>query len=243
MLQKKSFNIREDKRFHRHLLYTSNLLPNKENRGYYALCSITLPPKSIPIERLKSTFLSLDLVYSEALSHSSLPVTHSNGYSRIYQTKDENAKSVNSQITTCYLDGLIVTDGYIDIFCEGQDGLNPNWMFYKIQRHLQLSGEVFQDYVDKFLFVMILENIDIFKWEIFRHENVFEKMPYTGYHDDICSEISMSEIHSRDKWNRKMDIVEPILTEVARIFGMDSLPQKYWLENGELDYSSGMPGR
>jgi hypothetical protein len=40
-----------------------------------------------------------------------------------------------------------------------------------------------------------------------------------------------------------MDLTEQIMVEVARIYGMDKLPQPYWLDNQELDYSHGMPDR
>jgi len=40
-----------------------------------------------------------------------------------------------------------------------------------------------------------------------------------------------------------MDIVEKIMIDVSRIFGMDTLPQEYWNDKGEVDYSHGIPGR
>ena len=40
-----------------------------------------------------------------------------------------------------------------------------------------------------------------------------------------------------------MELVERIMIDIARIFGMDTLPQKYWLDNDELDYPHGISGR
>ena len=238
-----SRNFTNDERYERHVKLITNLLPNRDSCGYYAMYSLVLPPIQIPIERLKDTFLNPNIIYNEALTNSLLPITHPDGYSRIYKLKDENGDFVNSQITTCYLDGLIVSDGYIDEFCEGNDGFNPNWFFYRVQRHLQLSNEILTSLTDQIIFILNFEYIDNFKWEIFRHGRISEKLPYSGYHHNIVSRVNISDIHGRDKWNIKMAIVEDIMTDVARIFGMDTLPQQYWLENDELDYPHGMPGR
>ena len=65
-------------------------------------------------------------------------------------------------------------------------------------------------------------------------------MPYAGYHEEIVRNIKLDEIHDRDKWNMKMGVVEDILLEVARIFGLEKLPQGYWGEaTGEILYAKG----
>lgn len=237
------FNIHEDFRYRRHEDFIRALLPNKNKYGYYAISSIKNPSIKVPTERLKATFLNLNKTYTEALSYSQRPIAHPDGYSRIYEVRNGTDDPGNSQITTCYFDGLIVTDGYIDIFCEGKDGLNPNWFFYKIQRHLQLSKEIFQDLIDNFIFNISFQYLEKFKWEIYRGGHLYKAIPYVGYYHDIISEVNISDIHGRDKWNIKMDIVEGIMIEVARIYGMEQLPQPYWLDNQELDYSHGMPDR
>lgn len=239
----KSLDIQDDFRYKRHEDFVATLLPNRSIRGYYAMYTLVVPPKRIPDDRLKDTFLDLNITYSEALTYSLTPIIHPDGYSRIYKPKDETGNSVNSQITTCYFDGLVVTDGYIDVFCEGDDVFNPNWFFYKIQRHLQLSGEILQDFAERFVFALVFKYLENFKWGVYRYGHIFNKIPYVGYHHDIILEVDTSDIHGRDKWNIKMGIVESIMIEVARIFGMDSLPQKYWRDNEELDYSHGMSGR
>lgn len=233
----------DDKRIKRHESLVSNLLPDRNSRGYYAIYSITHPPIQISVDRLKDTFLNIDKSYTESLTYAPVSVTHPDGYSRIYKPTGEEGEKVNSQITTCYFDGLIVTDGYIDIFCEGDAGFNPNWLFYKIQRHLQLSSEILTGLTDHFVFILSFQYLEKFKWETYRYNRIYLKLPYSGYHHDIVSQVNMSDIHGRDKWNTKMEIVEKIMVDVARIFGMDTLPQKYWNDNGELDYPHGIPGR
>jgi len=242
-LENNSTELINDERYKRHEILISNLLPNRNSRGYYAMYGLILPPIQIPNERLKDTFLNLNKIYTAVLTNSHTPIVHPDGYSRIYKPKDESGNFVNSQITTCYFDGLIVSDGYIDEFCEGKDGFNPNWFFYRIQRHLQLSGEIFTGFTDQFVFTLIFQYLDNFKWEIYRHGRIYNKLPYSGYHHDIVLQVKISDIHGRDKWNIKMELVERIMIDIARIFGMDTLPQKYWLDNDELDYPHGISGR
>lgn len=242
-MKMEDFDIHEDFRYKRHENFIKTLLPKKDMYGYYAMCSLIIPAIKVPIERLKTTFLDLSKTYTEALTYSQKPNIHPDGYSRIYEIKSGTDNPGNSQITTCYLDGLIVTDGYIDMYCESKDGLNPNWFFYKIQRHLQLSGEVFQGLTSNFVFVVSFKYLEKFKWELYRGGHIYRTLPYAGYYHDIIFDIDVSEIHGREKWNIKMDLAEKIMIEVAKIFGMDKLPQPYWLENQELDYSHGISGR
>ena len=66
-------------------------------------------------------------------------------------------------------------------------------------------------------------------------------MPYTGYHEPIQRETPLELIHGRDKWNLKMDVVQDILEEVARMFGMEHLPNRYWDADGQLTYALAFP--
>jgi len=242
-LSNNSFVLREDHRFKRHEILVAKYLPQKDERGYFALHSLTIPPITVSIERLKETFLDTGRTYSESLTNAVLADTHPDGYSRRYEVKSPSGDRTTSQMTTCYFDGHIVTDGYLDMFCEDDDGFNPNWFTYKIQRHLQLTKEVFDGLTDEITCAVIFENIEKFKWEVYRSGHIWQQKPYAGYHGDIVFEIKLEDIYGRERWNIKMDAVEDTMKRIARIFGLDSLPQAYWSENGELDYSRGMGGR
>lgn len=211
------FVLREDHRFKRHEILVGKYLPQKDEHGYFALHSLTIPQITVSVERLKETFLDTRRIYSESLTSAASADTHPDGY--------------------------IVTDGYLDIFCEDDDGFNPNWFTYKIQRHLQLTREVFEGLTDEVTCAVIFENIEQFKWELYRSGHIWQKKPYAGYHGDIVFEVKLDAIHDRERWNTKMNIVEDIMIRIARIFGMDSLPQAYWNEDGELDYPHGFAGR
>ena len=241
-MEKVELNPRLDHRFNRHLKLVGRYLPKKNEYGYFTLHSLTFPEIEISIERLKETFLNPERIYTESLTYAQKPDAHPKGYTRRYEVRRVSEEHT-SQMTTCYFDGHIVTDGYLDVFLEENDGFNPNWFTHKVQRHLQLTKEVFEGFVDTVIFSVMFENIENFKWEIYRSGRIVEKKPYAGYHEDIVSKVNLLEIHGRDKWNIKMKITEDVITNIARIFGMDGIPQLYWNDKEELDYPHGMPGR
>jgi len=237
------FDPKQDQRFIRHENITEKLLPVKDQYGYYSLHSFIVPMSYVSDERLKNTFLDMNRAYSDTLHYAQSPDVHPDGYTRRYEIRRDSNERVTTQATTCYFNGHIVTEGYIDVFCEGKDGFNPNWFIYMVQRHLQLTKEVFDSYTTMFYFVMMFQEIERFKWEIYRHAKIWQEKHYVGYHDDIILPVQLTDIHGRDKWNIKMQIAEDIVTSIARMFGMDRLPQPYWNENEELDYPLGMSSR
>lgn len=235
-------NPRLDHRFQRHLRLVDKYLTKRKNHGYYALHSLTPIETEVSIERLKATFLDTERIYMESLTYAQPPEAHQKGYTRRYEVK-RASEHYTSQMSTCYFDGYIVTDGYVDIFLEENDGFNPNWFTYRIQRHLQLTKEVLEGLVESVVFGVMFEDIEKFKWEIFRSGRVIQKRPYVGYHQDIVRKVNMAEIHGRGEWNITMKITKDIMDTVARIFGMDGIPQLYWNDKEELDYPHGISGR
>lgn len=237
------FDPIQERRFLRHKNLTAKLLPLKNEYGYFALHSFTFPAIDISDERLRNTFLDMHRTYSGALYYASSPNVHPDGYTRRYEIHKASGEPVITEATTCYFDGHIVTEGYLDLFCEGKDGFNPNWFVYKIQRHLQLTKEVFEGFATTATCVVIFQNIAKFKWDIYRYNQVWERKPYAGYHKNIILPVQLSAIHGRDQWNIKINVAENIMVKVARMFGMDRLPQRYWNDAGELDFPRGMPTR
>lgn len=242
-LSETSFDLSTDTRYLRHEGFSSKLLSLKDDYGHFAIHSLSQPPIKIPDDRIRETFLNISHIYSESLTYASRPIVHLDGYTRPYQITGQSNEKITTQATTCYCDGHIVTEGYLDPFLEDNTGFNPMWFMYKIQRHLQLTKEVFESIVQTFMCAVILRNVDKFEWEIYRGHKIHQKSPYIGYHRDIFMNFQVSEIHGREKWNMKIQQVEDIMIFTARMFGMDGLPQSYWNEKGELLYPLGMPGR
>lgn len=233
-----AFDILRDYRYLRHAQLVKRYLPYIIDYGYYAINSFALDKVAISKDRLRNTILNPDKKYSETVNLATSTDTHQYGYSKRYELEK------TSQMVTCYVDGYIVSDGYLDIFMENNNGFNPHWFMYVVHRHLQLTKEVLSGLVDEVLCIVMFREIEKFEWELYRMHHISGKMPYTGYHENIEKQINLSGINGREKWNIKMEVVEDILLEVARVFGFDKLPQKYW-EDGtnEILYSKGFPMR
>lgn len=226
----------EDYRETRHRTLVQSLLPNTASHGYYAIKTLSLLPIVVPQDRLDATFLNQNRSYAQTLDLSAKTVPHLKGYSRVYSVRRKD-EWMASQVATCYFDGLVVSDGYLDIFLEDDSGLNPNWLTYMVQRHLQLTREVMQGFTDVVTVRVGFSQLQRFEWEVYRGHRVGERRPYTGYHEDIIRIVELESIHGRDQWNRVMPVVKDIVTETARIFGFSSLPQTYWDANDQLDYA------
>jgi hypothetical protein len=60
-------NVKEltgDERIKRHEKLISNLLQDRDSRGYYAMYSIIHPGIQIPIEQIRDTFLNIGRTYT-----------------------------------------------------------------------------------------------------------------------------------------------------------------------------------
>lgn len=239
-----AFDILQDYRYVRHAELVKKYLPYIDKYGYYAINSIALGKVEIGENRLKDTILNSGKKYSETINLATSTDTHQYGYSKRCELGKVPEAKKTSQMVTCYKDGYIVSDGYLDVFMESNNGFNPHWFMYQIHRHLQLTKEVLSGLVDEVLCVVTFREIEKFEWELYRMHHVSGKMPYTGYHQNIERKINLDDINGREKWNIKMGVVEDILLEVARVFGFDKLPQRYW-EDGtnEILYSKGFSKR
>ncbi len=239
-----NFDILRDPRYMRHAELVKRYLPYIDKHGYYAINSFTLNKVAVSEDRLRNTILNPDKKYSETVNLASSTDAHQYGYSKRYELGKTPEDKTTSQMVTCYMDGYIVSDGYLDIFMESNNGFNPHWFMYKVHRHLQLTKEVLSGLVGEVLCVVTFREIEKFEWELYRMHHVSGKMPYTGYHQNIERKINLDDINGREKWNIKMEVVEEILLEVARIFGFDKLPQRYWEDRtNEILYSKGFPTR
>ena len=227
----------------RHQSLSMKLLPLRESHGYYALHTIPAGQTEVPVSRLSETFLDRSKNYSETLLYSATNDAHQDGFTRRYEVSLPDASRTTADAVTCFFDGHIVTEGYLDSFLEGSTVFHPSWFAYEVQRHLQLSKEVLDGLVQNIALLIRFEHIERFGWAIYRANQIERNAPYAGYHSDVRIEVALSDIAGRDKWNVVMPAVEQSLAIVARIFGMDRLPQAYWNEAGELDFVQGISGR
>lgn len=233
--------LSDDLRVVRHMGLSSLMFGDISKWGFFRMISLAASGTEIEQQRLDETFLDTSRVYSEALYFAGPPRIHSKGYTREYR-QHTGMKRVTEEATSCYLDGLVVTEGDLSQG-DGDNSLNPTWLTYKIQRHLQLSAEVLQGATNSISFLLQFENMENMKWEVYRRRRVLELRPYAGYHSDINRVIDLSEIHGSDKWNEAMSVVKDMIVDTARMFGFDKLPNSYWDGEDQLVYSKGVPNR
>lgn len=227
--ERKEIDEISDKRTDRHNKLSNAWFPQKGKLPFYQIECISNEILNIKASTFKNTFLDLSKLYSETLNYAREPETHYHGYTRklIYPNPDTLIEAV-----TCYNDGLVITEGHI----EGSQ-FNPNHFIYKIQRHLQLSKEIMDEYLSKVNLQIKLFNLNRVVWEIYRGSQPYKTFEYCGYHDHIVLPVDIDEIHGRDKWNVKMDLAEFALLKIARMFGMDRLPQYYWDKDNILGFA------
>lgn len=107
-----------------------------------------------------------------------------------YEISETPKENKTSQMVTCYVDGYIVSDGYLDVFMENNNGFNPHWFMYKVHRHLQLTKEVLSGLVEEVMCIVAFREIEKFAWELYRIHHISGTMPYAGYHGNIERKIN-----------------------------------------------------
>lgn len=236
-----SFRLDQDQRFKRHRESSLTNFPMKGDLGLFTLVTVPLSRTSIPEQRFRETFLDTGRTYSEFLNYSKVsPEVHSDGYTRRSRARLERSLGDRGAAVTCYQDGYIITEGYIDAPSDTIPSLKPAWLVYEIQRHLQLSKEVLADLQREILLVIRLEDIAKIGWEIYvTNFHVDSYMPYVGYHNDIVVLVNLSDVGGRDQWDIVCTPARAVLGHVARIFGMVNVPQDYWTVDGKLQYAIG----
>ncbi len=143
------FDISKDDRYLRHTKLVNRFLPHIDEYGYYAIHCFTKNEVEIGKDRFDDTILNANKKYSETINLAQGVDVHQRGYSKYYSFIRDKQEREISQVVTCYMDGYIVSDGYLDVFMEKNNGFNPHWFMYKVHRHLQLTKEVLSGIVDE----------------------------------------------------------------------------------------------
>ena len=231
-------NARCRQAIERHERVSQSLLSQKDTLAYFGIHSIPEAPVNVAGERIQRTFGDPNVRYAEYLKFAPEVETHPDGYSRRYRIRGEET----TQAATCYRDGSIVSEGYLDTFLEGKKRLNPLWFIYELQRHFQLTREVLDGLTSEVLAVVTFSNLEGCGWEVYGAKRVESVKLYRGYHRDITCVVQLGSIPERERWNVTADAAVEILREVARVFGMDELPQDYWDADRILKFAQYAPG-
>jgi hypothetical protein len=238
-LEPASFKLDEDHRFRIHRESSLTSFPMKSELGLFTFVSVPLSRISIPEQRLRETFLDTSCTYSWLFNRALSPEIHSDGYtrrSRIGPGEEFGGRAA----VTCYRDGYVITEGYIVLPRAMLPALSPAWLIYEVQRHLQLSKELLFDLQPEILLVIRLEELAKLGWAIYlssRSGDIDRLAPYGGYHGDFLFRVRLDEVHGREKWDIVCAPAKEVLNRVARIFGMESVPQACWAEDGRLFFA------
>jgi hypothetical protein len=139
---------------------------------------------------------------------------------------------------TVYQDGLTAFDSLADPLVERDKNLNPYWLAYEIQRHLQLSRALLERFTASPVQLTIeLENIENFVMDL-SGRSFFSKFPYSGAHQPVRREVSLADVHTYDgdQRNTVMPVVRDVMDEICRIFGAEKTPAGVWDQSGRLTY-------
>ena len=143
-----------------------------------------------------------------------------------------------------YGNGLMAFDSQADHLMDKDRNLNPLWLSYEIQRHLQLTKALLGDFeVQTIRVLFVLENIEDFSMRLYSRLPFSDLVSkYSGTHEPISKEVELSEIHDFDgkKRNIAMDVVKEMIDEVSRIFGLSRAFPGLWDDSGKLKYVEGL---
>lgn len=144
---------------------------------------------------------------------------------------------------TLYRDGLVALDAQADITMDHDNILQPYWVAYEIQRHLQLIKALLKDEgVSRIHVVFELEHIENFSMRFDAGGAHEIASPYGGSHEPIELDVELAQIYDHDgpKRNIAMPATREIMDEVCRIFGFTGTRPGVWDSTGYLHYVRGL---
>lgn len=144
---------------------------------------------------------------------------------------------------TLYRTGLVAFDSQVDTTMDRENIVQPYWLTYEIQRHLQLAKAVLSDARVKKIHVA-LEADNIKNFSVAFGTQTLNKLvyPYSGSHRPIERDVDLADIHDYNgpKRNVVFPAVVEMMDEICRIFGLSKTPPGVWDGNGYLIYVQGL---
>lgn len=227
---------------HRSMIKTK--LENRKDFGFLGIYCLPMQPVDIPVERLMNFMTEHRRDFSEIMRYYPSLEPLQNGVSVGYFPRAIRQDIKSTARITLYKDGLIAFDSQADHLMDKDKNLHPYWLAYEIQRHLQLSKAVLEDFgAESIHLILELDNIEDFSmnfgWKFFLSEFTSR---YTGGHQPIERDVNLSEVHEYDgdKRNIVIPIVKEIMDEICRIFGFSKTLAGVWDDGGKLSYVKGL---
>ncbi len=153
----------------------------------------------------------------------------------------QNIKSTSR--VTLYRDGLVALDAQADITMDHDNILQPYWVAYEIQRHLQLAKALLKgEGVTRIHLIFELEHIENFSMRFDASRANEATSPYGGSHERIELDVEFADIYDHDGEQRNiaMPATREITDEVCRIFGFTKTLPGVWDSRGYLHYVKGL---
>jgi hypothetical protein len=200
----------------------------------------------ISLEELRKFVTDHQSDFSEVMRHLSQIEPLQDGISVGYFPRAVRQNVRSTARITLYRDGLTAYDAQADTYMDRDNELNPYWMSYEILRQLQLSKALLEPHGAEALTTTIeLNHIEAFEM-IYSAPGYGPSArwssPYGGRHEAIVRNIPLDEIpaYNGPSRNSAPPILEGIMDEVSRIFGLSRTPPGVWDTQRKLAYVSGL---
>jgi hypothetical protein len=136
----------------------------------------------------------------------------------------------------------MIVSGLVDAYMKGEKFISPYRFSYQIQRLLQMARVLYGEDIAMATLFINFNYIERFGYVRYVYGNIERIHPYTGTHEPIRKEINMKKIPSGVSSDVLSEEVNTCMLEVARIFGLDSLPNQLTDDKGEMYYVQSFKG-
>jgi MinD-like ATPase involved in chromosome partitioning or flagellar assembly len=219
-------------------------LEDIKDYGFVGIYCSPLDSVSIDVADLKQ-FLNLNrLQFAEEMHYFPRFDVFQNGISVGYFPNAVRSDIKSTHRITLYTDGRVALDAQADVLMNKDHKLHLGWFTYELQRHLQLTKALLKTHTSLIQVSIDFENIEQFSLMFAGLMSFGATSPYSGYHESLSRRLRLSEIYDHDGPQRNivMPIVQDVVAEVCRIFGLDRVPSGIWNESGKLLYVMGLEG-
>jgi len=228
-----------------HKEFIKSKLENIQDFGFVGIYALPAQPVTIPWNSLADFVTKHRLDFSEEMRHYPNIEPFQDRVSVGYFPRAIAAEVKSTWRATLYMDGMVAVDSQADEFMGKYDvkNLNPQWLSYQLQRHLQMGRALLEGIVDAVHLIVNLEQIENFHMRL--EDSSFRGVigsAYLGPHKPVEREVALTGIYLYD--SEKRNIVMPdvikVMEEICRIFGFSAPPPTLWDRNGYLTYVKGL---
>jgi len=228
----------DEDRLKAHQKVIKEKLENCTDFGFLGVYSLPKQRIEIPVQHLIDFLAAHRNDFSEELRYYRNDEPLQDGTSVGFFPRAIRSDIKSSWRLTLYKDGLVALDSQADSLMDKNKVLHPYWLSYELQRHLQLSKALLEDFGVEIIHLVIeFDNIEDFSLS-FETNPLLGQSSYSGGHHPIERLVRLSEVHPYNSPERNIAIpvVKEIMDETCRIFGFSKTPPGVWDLKGRLAY-------